>query len=473
MNKRTFTTKLLSLLLSCFMLFGLIPTVASAASAPVTEIPIEKIVILGTDEPAPRKIFTFNLYEQYFEPLEKIGVEVAENSIATNGAGTYDGKLIITLVASKVTTENGWFQQSTETTAGLLYRDFTLVEQNDSEQGWTYSNKEYNVRIFYNPANNEATCKIDDPYGEADIDKATFTNKYGSDHTFSIPVEKTVEQGGTKTPEENIFTFELAGFDESKSLADYGITMTNSTVTTDGVGVFYGDLIGVIDPDMITEDNGWKNIQGSYKCEFFLKEVNDNEVGWEYSQKNYNIEIWFNPVSGNANATIYVDGDAAESTAKFTNIYTMDEITEVIFTVKKTDKDGNPLAGALFTLTGTGNFIDMNYEATSDENGIATFTVEDGFFGDLAEKTAPDGYIKSDETYAIAIFDGNVYFVKDDDTYTDYETVTFINEKKTIEKPAQTGDNSNAVIYIVLLFVSAVGVAGIALYSRKKKYLLK
>lgn len=466
--KRTRTfTKLITLLLSCAMLLGMIPTVAMAASTPVAEIPIEKIVTLGTSAQAPEQTFTFNFYDYDYNPLDDVGVKVAENTIVTNGEGTYDGYLSVALDAQTVV--GSWFQLGT-TTAGLFFHDFIIAEQNDGIQDWTYDYNEYTVRIFYDQDTNEATYSILSNNME-ELDKASFTNTYGSDHSFSIPVEKTVEQEGTKAPSEKEFTFELAGFEEGQSLADYGITMINNTITTDGVGTYSTDLIGVLNPDMITEDNGWRNIQGSYMYYFELKEVNDNADGWDYSQSSYSIEIWFNPTSGNANATIYIpENDVTLSKASFTNIYTMDEMETVSFTVKKTDKDGNPLAGAVFSLTGTGNSIGNDYEATSGKDGIATFDVPQGFY-DLAEKTAPDGYIKSDETYAISIFDGGVYFIKDNGAntdYTDYETVTFVNEKKPSEQPKQTGDNSNMFIWIFLMFIACAGIVGTTVYSRKR-----
>ena len=71
---------------------------------------------------------------------------------------------------------------------------------------------------------------------------------------------------------------------------------------------------------------------------------------------------------------------------------------------RKTGKSsgGNPLAG-------TGNSVGNDYEAVSGKDGIAVFDVPEGFYT-LAEKTAPDGYVKSDKTYEIANRDGAVYF---------------------------------------------------------------
>lgn len=150
------------------------------------------------------------------------------------------------------------------------------------------------------------------------------------------------------------------------------------------------------------------------------------------------------------------------------------------FTVKKTDADGNPLAGATFSLTGTGNSIGKNFEAVSGSDGIATFDVPEGFYT-LSEKTAPEGYIKSDKTYGIAIWGDVVHFYDeaaetDEDRYSDYQQVTFVN--KPVETPTdppkpadpqspQTGDSSMMVLWIALFVVSGAGAT--AIYSRKRK----
>ncbi len=147
------------------------------------------------------------------------------------------------------------------------------------------------------------------------------------------------------------------------------------------------------------------------------------------------------------------------------------------FTVKKTDGDGNLLDGAVFSLTGTGNSVGNDYEAVSGKDGIAVFDVPEGFYT-LAEKTAPDGYVKSDKTYEIAIWGGAVYFYNEnaegDDQYSEYEQVTFVNTaaEKPV-KPAEnppTGDSGMTGLRTALILVCAVGAAGTAVYGRKRKY---
>lgn len=140
-------------------------------------------------------------------------------------------------------------------------------------------------------------------------------------------------------------------------------------------------------------------------------------------------------------------------------------------TVKKADKEGNPLAGAVFTLTGTGNYIGRNYEATSDADGNAVFQVREGYYT-LAERTAPDGYIRSDKTYEIAVSGEKVLFVGESDngiTYSDYETVTYVNEKVIVPENPQTDDTSNFFGWFTLLFISGGAAVGATVYGKKRK----
>ena len=131
---------------------------------------------------------------------------------------------------------------------------------------------------------------------------------------------------------------------------------------------------------------------------------------------------------------------------------------------------------AVGTYTGTGNSTGKNFESVSGPDGIATFDVPDGFYT-LSEKTAPEGYIKSEQTYEIAIWDGKVHFYNEnpatpDEQYSDYQQVTYVNEAEEPVDPQspKTGDNSIMGLWLALLIVSGAGVAGCTIYRSKKKY---
>ena len=330
---------------------------------------------------------------------------------------------------------------------------------------------------------------------------------------FSFEVDKTVVKGGDVTPGEETFTFDLVYGtigeneqhsvvftpDDSVTLADCGIAFTNNTITTNGAGEQTFTLGGTIDPTKVDAAHHWQYSTGNdnvpkHIITLRLTEKNDGKAGWTYSDVERYLTITVKRTGISAEVGL-LGNDVYDN--NFENIY-----TAYSFTVKKTDADGNPLAGATFSLTGAGDFDGMVFDAISGENGIATFHVPEGNYI-LFEKTAPNGYVKSDEAYTLAVRNDidqttldwggepGVYVYNEDEPdysnfkYVRYQEVTFVNtaEPKPAEptesseptKPAtpETGANSNIFLWIALLFVSGAGVAGITIYSRKRKYSAK
>ena len=98
------------------------------------------------------------------------------------------------------------------------------------------------------------------------------------------------------------------------------------------------------------------------------------------------------------------------------------------FTVKKTDGDGAPLAGATIRVEGlTEDGTPRVYDVVTDSKGEATFTVEDGTYM-LSEYAAPSGYNATDESYDIFV-SANGVFIRRIGSLESYETVTFVNKK--------------------------------------------
>ncbi len=319
---------------------------------------------------------------------------------------------------------------------------------------------------------------------------------------FEFEVNKTVVQGGDVAPGEEIFTFELVYGeieendqhmvvftpDNNVTLANCGIAFTNNTITTDGAGEKTFKLSGTIDPTKVTAENHWQFSSGNdsvpkWIITLRLTEKNDGKAGWTYSDAERYLTI---TVIGNE---VYTDvcllgGDTSDN--NFENIY-----TAYSFAVKKTDAKGKALAGATFSLTGTGNFSGQNFEAVSGNDGIATFNVPEGNYS-LSEKKAPNGYVKSNETYTLAVRNDNnhsalgwggepgVYFYDEDEPdysnykYLRYEQVTFVNRVKrttTSSQPvevesAKTAD-AGIALYAGLAILSMTGSAGVVLRRRK------
>ena len=210
-----------------------------------------------------------------------------------------------------------------------------------------------------------------------------------SPQPFSFEVDKSVVKGGDVAPGEETFTFELEYGtvgendqhsvvfmpDDSVTLADCGIAFTNNTITTNGEGEQTFTLGGTIDPTKVDPAHHWQDFTGNDSVPkqgitLRLTEKNDGKAGWTYSDVERYLTI---TVKGNEVYTdVHILGNDV-SDNNFENTY-----TAYSFTVKKTDADGNPLAGATFSLTGTDSTVVQNFEAISGTDGIATFNVPEG-----------------------------------------------------------------------------------------------
>ena len=108
-------------------------------------------------------------------------------------------------------------------------------------------------------------------------------------------------------------------------------------------------------------------------------------------------------------------------------------------------------------------------EVESDkENGTVTFDdLRYGIFY-AKELKSPNGYVLSDETIKIEINDKGV-FVNDNKIESSEDGVySFEFENVKIETP-KTGNNSNMPLWIALLTMSAISVAGIGVHEYKKR----
>lgn len=190
---------------------------------------------------------------------------------------------------------------------------------------------------------------------------------------FSFDISKIVEQGGSATPGAQSFTFELVD-EDGQVPADYGITMDELKVTTNGVGTF---------TQTITGNASRLDGNTSSAKTFTISEKNDGASGWTYSDQSYVVEISYHPTTGLAFAQVYYSGDAAERTARFTNTYVRNTVT--IIEDNEKPEETNPSTGAM------------------------------------------------------------------------------------VDAP-QTNDNSNMILWIALLLISAFGVTGAVVYSKRKKY---
>lgn len=117
-------------------------------------IPIQKIVTKGGNVKPEDRTFSFELFNFGANPT---GVDIAGTSIATNGAGTYKGEIVLTL-----DTKEEFFN---------LIEGFDIREVKGDAENWSYSTAIYHVRYI-----NEEWV-MEDANGKA-VSIASFTNKY-------------------------------------------------------------------------------------------------------------------------------------------------------------------------------------------------------------------------------------------------------------------------------------------------------
>lgn len=393
-------------------------------------ITVEKIVtVVGGQGPAPTE-FQFQLWRMGDnDRLE----ELLDAQSLTADANGKTESLTFSFLKSKYT-------------AGTK---LCLVEGSDYAAGWTYSEEKYfinsaNINImssgdpelhldengcYHEPFGPFAIVKLGENGQPSDeVDKASFTNTY-TEERYEIPFTKTVKLDGNTAPGRQAFKLEI--FDPGVSGMEDFDHLYTAAIETNGAGDYEGKLIisGPADGVAALVSEG-----------FFVRENNTGAANWTYSDTVWHVMPDFDGDTGNLiilptrlefseniDDYLYVDdGDPVEKMA-FENTYTYNTSSGgssgATITVKKTDGTGAPLAGAVFALNNSRG--DAVYEATSNSSGVARFTDVGSGSYTLVEQSAPEGYVKSEESYELTVIGSRVTTGQ-----TAYTPVTFVNYKE-------------------------------------------
>lgn len=144
-------------------------------------------------------------------------------------------------------------------------------------------------------------------------------------------------------------------------------------------------------------------------------------------------------------------------------------ITNSGFSFTKTDAQGNPLAGATFTIRVPG--VDGSFTATSDKTGTVTFKgLADGIY-EVNETTVPNGFQQSLKAkFNVIIENGEVKFRGTDvwglapkESSDKYQ----VKNVKNVTQLPLTGAAGTTLFTVVALLVAGAGVA-VALKSRQR-----
>ena len=393
-------------------------------------IPVEKIVtVVGEQNPASTE-FWFQLWRMRDDGVLE---ELLDAQSLTADAAGKTKNLTFSFLKSKYT-------------AGST--KLCLVEESGYAAGWTYSEEKYvinsaeiNIMSFGDPEpqldedgryhesfGQFAIVKLGEDGQPSDaVDQASFTNTY-TEGRYEIPFTKTVKLGGNTGPGRQAFELEI--FDARG--VDSADGLYTATVETSGAGSYDGNLI-ISGPA--------NEVENLVNEDFYVREKNTGAANWTYSDAVWrvtpdpdnpgNFVIYPTTLQHSDNGDYYVDAETPAEKMTFENTYTYNTSSDgssggssgTSITVKKTDGTGAPLAGAVFALNNSRG--DAVYKATSNSSGVARFTgVRSGEYT-LVEQSAPEGYVKSEESYGLTVAGSRVTMGQ-----TPYTPVTFVNYKE-------------------------------------------
>lgn len=468
MKEQKTTKRLLSILLCLVLMIGMLPTMALAeelGKVPsdsktdtfeyadrILDVLIVKHVRQNGTEAPPAETFEFEVEDTARgekHPLSYYGIGVEDLKLSTNGVNDVEKTLRFRVPTKKDYTPYHWdaVTKSGTDTVAWYSKTFLLKEKNDGKPGWTYSTEDYALTFWYDIEHNSMDLRLHQPGNDVYYPTAEFTNTYSST-SYELPFTKTVKQGGNTAPGKETFALEIFDVGVS-SMEAHAKDLYTATVTTKGAGTYDGKLIisGPADQveallcegfyvrekdrgaDHWTYDDAVWHIKPQYEQTSGQTVVNvplvSTNTPLEATVMNYQLAIYPTTKMKGANGIYYEDSETAVEKMTFTNTYTYD--AEVIppaatITANTTDTQGKPLTGASFVLTDSRGR--EAYTATSNANGIVRFPdVSNGTYT-LLEKSAPKGYVASDETYTLTVSDSRITM-----NGKDYAPVTFVNRK--------------------------------------------
>ena len=389
------------------------------------QLPVSKTVELGGAVAPGAETFTFELLigtgeDDEGNPVYQL-VDKAE--LATNaGTETTRGTLTFEI------------PESLNTVDSFSQHEFYLREKQGAAAGWSYSTELYRVERY---TDNETqhyrySFTLQNQGQTESTETASFTNTY-TGMTYEIPFTKTVKLGGNTSPGQE--TFQLEIFDPGNSnLEDYDDLYT-AAVTTNGSGDFEGKLV-ISGPA--------EKVDALISEGFYVREKEGSAENWTYSNAVWYVSPdWTDADNGGKelafslcpatlkesdNGSYYVLSENPADKMSFENVYTRNTsgggggYTGVTITANKTDTQGKALSGATFVLEDSRGR--EAYTATSNSSGVVRFTGVGSGTYTLLEKSAPDGYVSSGDSYEITVSGSRVTM-----NGKTYSPVTFVNKR--------------------------------------------
>ena len=244
--------------------------------------------------------------------------------------------------------------------------------------------------------------------------------------------------------------------------SEYGYTYTDTPSA--GQTVDFASLKVTVADRALTKDTDYtvaQNKNGTFTVT--ISSIQKQTAG-ELITVTYVAKVTEAEAAGNkaVTNTVMLSDNGAEATDSTT-------ITNSGFSFTKTDAQGNPLAGATFTIRVPG--VDGSFTATSDKNGTVTFKgLADGTY-EVNETTVPNGFQQSLRAKFNATIDnGEVKFRGTDvwglapkESSDKYQ----VKNVKNVTQLPLTGAAGTTLFTVVALLVAGAGVA-VALKSRQR-----
>lgn len=244
--------------------------------------------------------------------------------------------------------------------------------------------------------------------------------------------------------------------------SDYGYTYTDTPSV--GQTVDFDSLKVTVADKALTKDTDYtvaKNEDGTFTVT--ISSIQKQTAGTLITV-TYAAKVTEAGASGSKAVTnaVVLSDNGAEATDSTT-------ITNSGFSFTKTDAQGNPLAGATFTIRVPG--VDGSFTATSDKTGTVTFKgLADGTY-EVNETTVPNGFQQSLKAkFNVIIENGEVKFNGTDvwglapkESSDKYQ----VKNVKNVSQLPLTGAAGTTLFTVVALLVAGAGVT-VALKSRQR-----
>lgn len=260
-------------------------------------------------------------YSFELDGLDEVGGSITANTASVTTNKTAAWNLTGTIAKDQVTFDNGW--EPLNHAGTRFQQSFVLTETGGSAPCCRYSDEVYTVAITVDTDTGKSEVELYPYGGDTKVSVAAFTNTFVPAGSFSIPVEKTVVQGGEVEPAREGLLFELVD-DNGKRPADYGINMTNNLISTNGTGKFTGELTGTVaDTNKFKQNSRPSSTNSSvYLATFILAEQNTGMESWTFDTRKYAVDISYNSTTNLAMTETHLVGNDVYMTASFTNTFT-------------------------------------------------------------------------------------------------------------------------------------------------------